>query len=299
MPPRPAASLSPACLAELRRTASNRAAGVWIHQSRTRKHVHTRRWGGRAADRPAGSVPPARLHSLTPRVQVESEDWIGAGEAVSLRQAVHLRHAVLNQYLEATLDGAVRPLPTFDTRARTRPLDPPCPSFCLLWPARSHDAPHVQVLLSAQRCDATRWVPVLAEPAGGSAVTALTLPNSVHLRHAMTDRYLQLSMGVRSGSRMGLVSPNSSRPSTAAETSKLPSAGRTEAEKEADGVGHTLQLSATARVSDLLTVSLLPSTTELVLLYAQSCQLKEFHPLQPLRADTCLRTVLSRSGACV
>jgi hypothetical protein len=123
---------TPACLAELRRTASNRAAGVWIHQSRTRKHVHTRRWGGRAAGRPAGSVPPARFHSLTPRVQVESEDWIGAGEAVSLRQAVHLRHAVLNQYLEATLDGAVRPLPTFDTRARTRPLDPPCPSFCLL-----------------------------------------------------------------------------------------------------------------------------------------------------------------------
>ena len=52
-----------------------------------------------------------RLRSLTPRVQVESEDWIGAGEAVTLRQAVHLRHAVLNQYLEATLDGAVRTLP--------------------------------------------------------------------------------------------------------------------------------------------------------------------------------------------
>jgi hypothetical protein len=87
---------------------------------------------GRAGRRPAGRVGSARVVPLTPRVQVESEDWIGAGEAVSLRQAVHLRHAVLNQYLEATLDGAVRPLPAYDARARTRPLDPPCPSFCLL-----------------------------------------------------------------------------------------------------------------------------------------------------------------------
>jgi len=93
--------------------------------------------------------------------------------------------------------------------------------------------------------------------------------------------------------------PGSSRSMKWAFKSGKEMDGRTEAEKEADGVGHTLQLSATARVSDLLTVSLLPSTTELVLLYAQSCQLKAFHPLQPLRADTCLRTVLSRSGACV
>jgi hypothetical protein len=120
-----------------------------------------------------------------------------------------------------------------------------------------------QVVLSRTRSDATRWRLIgAAEPRGpttaGAAAGALRLPDTVHLQSVLTQSYVHMGLH--------MVAVGESRPATAANASRL-AAAVGEAELR-------LQLSPTARVSDLLTVSLLPSSDELVLLYAQSCHLK-------------------------